>query len=100
MCTHSLAQQGELDVARVRLAALEADRRKEQQGSAELIATLEARVKDGEVQRRKMHNLIQEVRGAYNKCLQSCCPNVNDAMFSVNPACALFAMKSAPFRCC
>jgi uncharacterized OsmC-like protein len=64
------AEQGELDVARIRLTALENERRNEHQGSAAMIAELEAKVKDGEMQRRKMHNLIQEVHYEYcNYCL-------------------------------
>jgi hypothetical protein len=68
-CAH-YTEQGELDVARIRLTALENERRNEHQGSAAMIAELEAKVKDGEMQRRKMHNLIQEVRYQYyNYCL-------------------------------
>ncbi|KAG5179631.1 P-loop containing nucleoside triphosphate hydrolase protein [Tribonema minus] len=55
--------QGDLDIARVRLAALEADRLSERQRLEAAVAELDGKVRDGEVQRRKLHNLVQELRG-------------------------------------
>ncbi|KAG5179283.1 hypothetical protein JKP88DRAFT_247489 [Tribonema minus] len=47
--------------ARVRLAALEVGSLSERQRLEAAVAELDAKVRDGEVQRRKLHNLVQEV---------------------------------------
>ncbi len=59
-----LAQiSGEAEVLRHRLVEADKDREMGAEKSRQQIAELEKAVLDGEVQRRKMHNLIQELRG-------------------------------------
>lgn len=55
--------QGELEAVRLRHSALVADSKREAEAAAATVAELEQRSREGEIQRRKMHNLIQELRG-------------------------------------
>ncbi|CAM9112932.1 unnamed protein product [Chrysoparadoxa australica] len=55
--------QGEMDVLRSRLAIMEQERQSTAAGQSAQIIELEEKVRNGETQRRKMHNLIQELRG-------------------------------------
>eukprot|EP00904_Undaria_pinnatifida_P003873 jgi/Undpi1/13487/HiC_scaffold_8.g03146.m1 len=55
--------QGELDVVRHRLETLSREKEDVTVGASAKIEELEAKVLEGELQRRKMHNLIQELRG-------------------------------------
>lgn len=61
--------QGELDVARHRLDALSREKAEVAVGASAKIEELEAKVLEGEVQRRKMHNLIQVSYLLYNSWL-------------------------------
>lgn len=51
--------QGELGVLRHRLEALSREKENVTEGASAKVEELEAKVLDGELQRRKMHNLIQ-----------------------------------------
>ncbi|CAN0523843.1 unnamed protein product, partial [Laminaria digitata] len=51
--------QGELNVARHRLETLSREKEDVTVGASAKIDELEAKVLEGELQRRKMHNLIQ-----------------------------------------
>lgn len=51
--------QGELDVVKHRLEALGREKDVATMGASSKIEELESKVLEGEVQRRKMHNLIQ-----------------------------------------
>lgn len=51
--------KGELEVVRHRLEALSREKDNATVGASAKIAELEAKVQEGELQRRKMHNLIQ-----------------------------------------
>ncbi|CBJ31760.1 conserved unknown protein [Ectocarpus siliculosus] len=55
--------QGELEVLRRRLEALSKEKENVAIGASAKVEELEAKVLEGELQRRKMHNLIQELRG-------------------------------------
>ncbi|CAM9384876.1 unnamed protein product [Ascophyllum nodosum] len=55
--------QGELDVVRHRLETLSREKESVAIDASVRIEELEAKVQEGETQRRKMHNLIQELRG-------------------------------------
>ncbi|CAN0362635.1 unnamed protein product, partial [Ectocarpus sp. 12 AP-2014] len=55
--------QGELEVLRRRLEALSKEKENVAISALAKVEELEAKVLEGELQRRKMHNLIQELRG-------------------------------------
>lgn len=57
--------QGELDVVRHRLEALSREKEDVAIGASARIEELEAKVLEGEAQRRKMHNLIQASVAAF-----------------------------------
>lgn len=62
--------QGELEVLRHRLEALSREKESVAVGASARVEELEAKVLEGELQRRKMHNLIQVRRCCSGRVLQ------------------------------